>query len=61
MQVKHEGCWYCGSKSQEILTAVQKPIITPSGASTVGGYALCDTCAKAPVLDQRVPVEQRRS
>mgnify|MGYP001611599938 FL=1 len=61
MEIKHSGCWYCGSKSQEILVAVQKNVITRDGKSSSGGYALCDVCKQAPVLDQRVPVEQRRA
>lgn len=60
MDTKHSGCWYCGSKSQEVLVAIQKNIIDKDGKSSSGGYALCNTCAAASVLDQRVPVEQRR-
>lgn len=61
MEIKHGGCWYCGSKAQPILNAVQKNVIDKDGKSSSGGYALCVVCEKAPVLDQRVPVEQRRA
>lgn len=60
MEIKHGGCWYCGSKSQPILKAMQKTTIGTTGSETKGGYAVCDECAKVPVLDQRIPVEQRR-
>lgn len=60
MEIKHDGCWYCGSKQQPILKATQKTIIDANGKQLTGGYALCDECIKAPVLDQRIPVEQRR-
>jgi|GraSoiStandDraft_11_1057310.scaffolds.fasta_scaffold2317998_1 hypothetical protein len=57
---KHGGCWYCGSKKQPILRATQKQIIDRDGKSSQGGAALCDICFAAPILDQRVPMEQRR-
>ncbi len=61
MEIKHGGCWYCASKSQETLTAIQKQVIDKDGKLTSGGYALCDTCKAASVLDQRIPLEQRRA
>ncbi len=60
MEIKHGGCWYCGSKSQSILKAIQKPIIDQDGNREVYAVALCDTCITAQVLDQRVPKQQRR-
>lgn len=61
MEIKHCGCWYCGTKSQPVLKAIQKRIIDKDGKSSSGGYALCDVCFDASVLEQRVPAEQRRS
>lgn len=58
--IKHSGCWYCASTSQEVLNAQQKRIIDREGKESSYSVAVCDLCAKAPVLDQRIPVEQRR-
>lgn len=61
MEVKHGGCWYCASKAQLILEAIQKQIIGTDGKSSSGGYALCKVCLNVSVLDLRVPLESRRA
>jgi radical SAM superfamily enzyme len=60
MEIKHGGCWYCAARTQPVLTAIQKQVIDKDGKSSTGGYALCDVCVGAPMLDQRIPMEQRQ-
>lgn len=61
MEIKHGGCWYCASKKDEILTVRNIRVIDNQGKESSGSYALCSVCVKAPVLDQRVPMEQRKA
>lgn len=61
----HRGCWYCGgrNKGDAPLRSLIKVTIEPDGSKNHGhtmGFALCDPHADAPVLDLRVPMEQRR-
>lgn len=61
MDHKHGGCWYCSSTNQQVLTALQKRIIDKDGNESSYSVAICDVCTKAPVLDQRIPMEQRKA
>lgn len=62
----HKGCWYCGGRNpgNTPLRSIVKTTIEPDGHKDSGhttGFALCDTHAAAPVLDLRVPPEQRKA
>lgn len=61
----HKGCWYCGgrNKGDTPLSSIVKPTIEPDGHKDHGhttGFALCDNCAPAPILDLRVPFTERK-
>lgn len=59
-EVKHNGCYYCGSRSEPILKSVVKRVIHKNGREDSGQpVALCSICFKADVIDLRVsPVRE---
>lgn len=53
-QVKHDGCYYCGSRNEPILKSVVKRVIHKNGREDhAAPVALCSICIKAPVIDLR--------
>lgn len=53
--ILHGGCFYCGTEKQPVLKGFVKPVIDAKGKQDAGrSVALCDECAKFPLLDFRV-------
>ena len=54
MEVKHGGCFFCGSLKEPILKSVVKHVIHRNGREDhAQAVALCSVCVGAPVIDLR--------
>lgn len=54
-EVKHDGCFYCGSRDEQVLKSVVRLVIHKNGREdAMAPVALCSVCIKADVIDLRV-------